>query len=129
MRWDSENAAGLAGLTHAAERGDDWSVEKLLSRPLLSSDAEQHFAVFLTLSRDRPNESISMGMAGGVLLPRPISRETIRKEGRRLGYDGDALDDFVEIITLIDDFHVETAVRKAAADAKAAADRRKSPPR
>jgi hypothetical protein len=97
----------------------------LLSRPVLSSHAAAHYDAFLMLGRDRQNESISMGMAGGMLLPRPISRDTIRKQGRRLGYDGEVLEDFTDIVTAIDDFHVETAVRKAAADAQANAAKRK----
>ena len=86
-----------------AEKGDDMAVDRLLSRPTLSSDAEPYYAAFVLLSRDRATESISMGMAGGLSLPRPVPRDAIRREGERLGYDGDALDDFVEAITLIDD--------------------------
>ena len=74
------------------------------------------------LSRDRPTESISLGMAGGLSLPRPVPRDAMRREAERMGLDGDAFDDFVEIITLIDDRHVEIEVKRAAADAKAAAE-------
>lgn len=113
----------IVGLTHRAENGDDWAVDRLLSRPAIPDDAAPYWAAFLLLSRDRPNQSISMGMGGGLILPRPISRDTIRREGRRLGYSGDALDDFTEILTGIDDKYVEITVRKAAADAKASADK------
>ena len=75
------------------------------------------------MSRDRPLESIIMGMAGGLSLPRPIPREAIRREGERLGYAGDGLKDFVEIVMRIDDHYVEVAVKRAADDAKAAATR------
>ena len=75
------------------------------------------------MSRDRPLESIFMGMAGGLSLPRPIPREAIRREGERLGYAGDGLKDFVEIVMRIDDFHVEVTMKHAADDAKAAAAR------
>jgi len=64
-----------------------------------------------------------MGLAGGLSLPRPIPRDTIRREGEHLGYEGDALEDFVEIVVLIDDFFIELEVKRIAADAKAAADK------
>ncbi len=73
------------------------------------------------LARDRPHYSISMGMGGGVLLPQPVSRETIRREGERQAYTGDDLEDFVEIVVRIDDYFVETEIKRAAADTKAAA--------
>ena len=60
-------------------------------------------------------------MAGGLSLPRPISRETIRREGSRLGYTGDALADFTEIIVQIDDFYVEVAIKAEAQRARVAA--------
>lgn len=78
------------------------------------------------LSRDRPHESLSLGMAGGLTLPRPVPRETIRREGRRLGYRGADLEDFVEIVTLIDDFYVEVEMKRAANDARLAAERARS---
>lgn len=106
-----------------AEKGDEWALQKLLSRPTLLPDAEPYYAAFVLLSRDRQTESISMGLAGGLSLPRPVPRDVIRREGERLGYDGDALDDFVEALTMIDDCHVETEVRRAAAEAKASAER------
>lgn len=77
-----------------------------------------YWAAFIYLSRDRQHESISMGMAGGLSLPRPIPREAIRREGERRGYTGEALDDFVEIVAAIDDRYVESIVRREAADAK-----------
>ncbi len=67
-----------------------------------------------------------MGMAGGLSLPRPVPRETIRQEGRRLGYDGDGLDDFVEAVTLVDDLYVEVETKRAATDARLAAERARS---
>lgn len=108
-----------------AEKGDDSAVDRLLTRPILSSDAELYYAAFVMLSRDRATESISMGMSGGLSLPRPVTRDAIRREGERLGYDGDALEDFLETIILIDDFYVETEVRRATAEAKASAERSK----
>lgn len=106
-----------------AEKRDPWAVDRLLSRPLITSETEPYWFAFLTLARDRPTESISLGMGGGLTLPRPIPRETIRRDGSRLGYEADALDDFVEIIALIDDFHVELEVRRIAATARADAEK------
>jgi hypothetical protein len=105
-----------------AEKGDEWALQKLLSRPTLLPDAEPYYAAFVLLSRDRAIISIGMGAA----LPRPVPRDVIRREGERLGYDGDALDDFVEALTMIDDFHVETEVRRAAAEAKASSERERN---
>ena len=67
-----------------------------------------------------------MGMAGGPSLPRPGPLEAIRREGLRLGYQGEGLEDFVIIVARIDDFHVEVEVRRAADEAKASAARSRS---
>lgn len=109
-----------------AEKGDSSAVDRLMSRPILSSDAEPFYAAFLILSRDRPTESISLGMAGGLSLPRPVPRDAMRREGERLGLDGEALDDFVETVMRMDDCYVETEVKRAAAKAKADAERTRS---
>lgn len=109
-----------------AEKGDESAVNRLLSQPVLDSDAASLYAAFFLLSRDRPTESLSMGLAGGLSLPRPVPRDAIRREGGRLGYDGDALDDFVEAIMRIDDLYVETEVKRAATEAKASVDRARS---
>ncbi len=93
----------------------------LLRRPVLSSDAGPYWAAFLDLSRDRPMESLSLGMAGGTSLPRPVPRETIRREGKRRGFAGDALDDFTEIVVGIDDAFVEVTVKAEAKRLAAAA--------
>ena len=106
-----------------AARGDDWAHERLLSRPELSAEAEPYWQSFAYLSRDRTYLALSLGMAGGLKLPQPIPRETIRKEGNRRGYRGDGLDDFTEIVAAIDDAFVQDDVLKQAAAAKAGADR------
>lgn len=106
-----------------AEKGDESAVNRLLSQPALDQDAATLYAAFLRLSRDRPTESISMGMAGGLSLPRPIPIDAMRREGERIGLDGDAFDDFVEAVMRIDDLFVEIEVKR---EAKAAADRAKS---
>ncbi len=67
-----------------------------------------------------------MGMSGGLSLPRPVPMEAIRREGARLGYEGEGLEDFVTTVARIDDFHVEVEVRRAANEAKAAAARSRS---
>lgn len=90
---------------------------------MLTPDAEPFFAAWLMLSRDRARESISLGMAGGFSIPRPIPRDTITREGERLGHDGEALEDFTDTLIRIDDLFVEVEVTRAAADAKASADR------
>lgn len=98
-------------------------MDRLLSRPTLTSEAVPYWIAFVTLSRDRPHESISMGMGGGLTLPRPVPREIVRKEGRRLSYEGDGLEDLVEIVTRIDDTYVEVETKRAATDARIAAER------
>jgi len=65
-------------------------------------------------------------MGGGLSLPRPVPLEAIRREGARLGHTGEALDDFVAIVSHIDDFYVELEVRRAADEARAAAARSRS---
>ena len=106
-----------------AARGDDWAFRRLLSRPELSAEAEPYWQSFAYLSRDRTYLALSLGMAGGLKLPQPILRESIRKEGNRRGYRGDGLDDFTEIVAAIDDAFVQDDVLKQAAAAKAGADR------
>ena len=64
-----------------------------------------------------------MGMAGGLSLPRPVPREAIRREGERLGYTGESLADFTEIVTCVDDIYVEVTVKREAEQARLAAQR------
>lgn len=66
-------------------------------------------------------ENLNLGMAGGVSLPRPVPRETIRREGERRGFTGEALDDFTEIVVGIDDAFVEVTVKAEAKRLAAAA--------
>jgi len=67
-----------------------------------------------------------MGMSAGLSLPRPVPMDAIRREGSRLGYSGESLEDFVETVARIDDFQVEIEVRRAADEAKASAARSRS---
>lgn len=105
-----------------AEAGDEFAVERLLSRPTLPPEAAPYWSAFVYLSRDRPTESLNLGMAGGLSLPRPVPREAIRREGVRLGHTGEGLDDFTEIVASIDDIYVEVTVKAEAARARAAAE-------
>lgn len=64
-----------------------------------------------------------MGLAGSLRLPRRIKRTVLRAEGEARGYEADGLDDFVTILSAIDnDFCVKTALRESEL-AKAAAAR------
>lgn len=92
----------------------------------MPTEAAPFWSAFLTLARDRPHESISMGMGGGLSLPRPVPMEAIRREGSRLGYTGEGLEDFVSIVARIDDSYVESEVRRIADEAKAASQRSRS---
>ena len=109
-----------------AARGDDWAFKRLLSRPVLTAEAEPYWQSFTYLSRDRTYLALSLGMAGGLKLPQPILRDAMRAEGRRRGYQGDGLADFTEIVAAIDDAFVQDDVLKQAAAAKAGADRTRS---
>lgn len=67
-------------------------------------------------------------MAGVVLL-QTIPRATWREEGIRLGYEDEALEDFITIMLGIDDIFIEASVRQTAADAKKAAEANRHKPR
>lgn len=112
-----------------AAKGDAEFVDKLLSRPSLTNDEARYMAAFVYLNRDRSHDSLSLGMAGGITLPRPVPRAAIREEGVRLGYEGEALEDFVLIVVGIDDTFVEIQTKRAAADAKKAAEAAANKPR
>lgn len=68
-------------------------------------------------------------MAGGLSVPRPVGRDVIRQEGLRLGFEGEALEDFVLIVVGIDDCYVEVTMKREAEQASAAAKRAKQPRR
>lgn len=75
------------------------AVRFFATRPQLSPISERYYAEWLSLSRYRRLVSHSLGMAGGMLLRQTMPRAEIEAEGIRLGYFGDALDDFVELMT------------------------------
>ena len=106
-----------------SSRGDGWALDRLLSRPSLDPDAAEIWQAFQLLARDRAYLPLSMGLAGGLQLPLPVPLAAIRAEGIRLGHVGDALDDFVEAVALIDDHAVAETTKQLAAEAKAAANR------
>lgn len=60
-----------------------------------------------------------MGMAGGLLLPGHIRRADIRAEGRRRGFAGEDLDDFVEIVKALDAHFVQAMRSRIYAEFKA----------
>jgi hypothetical protein len=101
-------------------------MERLLSRPLPSIELEPYWQAFAYLSRDRPREQVSLGLAGGLSLTRPIPATWIRAEGERLGFTGDALEDFEAIVVGIDDAFVEHSIKREAVEAKAAAAKARS---
>ena len=70
-----------------------------------------------------------MGMAGGLSLPRPIGRDVIRAEGERLGFEAEALEDFILIVVGFDDAYVEVTVKREAEQASAAVKRANRPKR
>lgn len=101
----------------------DQAVDRLLSRPNLPSEAEPYWMAFCDLSEDRPKESVGIGMGGSIQLPGNLTKEAIRREGRRLQYAGEALDDFVAIVRGVDRIYVEVHVKRIADETKAAAER------
>ncbi|MFO1080864.1 MAG: hypothetical protein U1E23_09590 [Reyranellaceae bacterium] len=116
-----DTARGLAKL------GDDAGVDFLLTRPRLSHLTQPYYDAWLLLSLDAQQFSHSMGMAGGVLLRQRLPRAALREEGRRLGYTGEALDDFVEIVHRID-IHEWTIAYRRQVDAVVAATKKKPQP-
>lgn len=98
-----------------------------MTRPSLSHDAEEHYAAFLVLASECSMFAQPLGMAGSLLLRQRLTRETVRAEGGRLGYDGDALEDFVEIVRRIDLVDWAAAYKRQA-DELAAASKKRPPP-
>lgn len=109
----------ISGLTSSAENGDAWSVNQLLSRPLLDAETESYYSAWRTLNRDRPKDHIPLGMSGSVTFPVAISIDLIRREGERLDYEGDDLEDFTAIVVLMDDYYVEIETKKRGAETQA----------
>lgn len=85
-----------------AEEGRPEGVDFLLAQPTLSPEAQVYYDAWEDLADDRMQLSHSLGMAGGMLLHQRIGSDVIRRHGRRLGYLGDGLADFVVIVRAID---------------------------
>lgn len=51
-----------------------------------------------------------MGLAGGISVPKLIPRDVLRTEGQRLGFVGDELKDFVDILRIVDRHFVMKAM-------------------
>lgn len=98
-----------------AAKGDAWAVSQLLSRPDLDPEAEPYWQAFLELSEDRKQDFIGAGLGGGIYVPLRHSPKKLRKTGKRLGYEGDALVDFVRILQGIDRHYCETEASRSAA--------------
>ncbi|MGD9895223.1 MAG: hypothetical protein AB7I59_22705 [Geminicoccaceae bacterium] len=69
-----------------------------MSRPYLSPEEQLYHDAWAYLRRDRPYLSHSLGMSGALLLQQKTPRSAIRAEGERLGFEGDDLDEFIEIV-------------------------------
>jgi hypothetical protein len=99
-----------------SKKGDPDAVAFLLSQPDVSGDAEEYWAAYQRLHRDRAEVSISAGMGGGVLLPKRVPLPVVRAEGRRLLFAGDDLEDFVFIVSHADDHFFTLETKRIAAD-------------
>ena len=67
----------------------------------------------------RPRQTIGGGMGPTVMLPLPIPRPDIRADGVNLGYQGESLDDFCEIVEQLDHAIIEATARREAERMKA----------
>ncbi len=74
----------------------------LSSRPTLSHDAQAHHDEWAYLADDRPMFALPQGMGGSLLLFQRIQRSTIKARAKSMGYEHEALLDFVEIVRAID---------------------------
>jgi len=111
----------LAGVLDRATKGDADAVDDLLSQPEISDDAEPYWLAFKRLERSRP-------MVGGmVAFPRPVPPEQIEREGRRLGFEHDDLEEFIEIVMEIDDHAVELAMQRLAKETEQRARKTRRP--
>ena len=97
-------------------------------RPALSPKSERYYADWLSLGRYRPFLSHGLGMAGGMLLRQVLPRETIEAEGARLGYIGDGLDDFVELMTRFGALEFRADLKRQAKEFAAAQKKNTKPP-
>lgn len=66
---------------------------------------------------------MSLGLGGGVTFPDPIPLDLISKEGRRLRYVGDDLEDFIQIIRGLDRAYLNAEHERIASGVRTAADK------
>lgn len=83
-------------------------------------ETKPYYEAWLDLADDRLAFSHALGMAGSMLLHQRIGRDVIRREGKRLGYSGEALETFVWIVRSIDRFDRSENVKRQAKDIDAA---------
>lgn len=82
------------------------------------------------MARDREQRALPLGMSGGVFLPAPITRTSIRRDGKRRGLSGDELEDFALIVVAIDNEWLVRETEKVSLDLKTqAANMRSKQPR
>ena len=87
--------------------GDQGFVDHLASRPIISEEAEEYFVAFQRLSRDRTKTVVGGGMGPAIKEPDPLPLPVIRAEGQRLGFDGEDLEYFIEILAEADGIFLE----------------------
>jgi len=111
----------MAGIVDRATKGDKGAVADLLSQPVLTEEAEPYWLAYQRLLRERP---LSSGMTA---IPLPIPREPIEREGRRLGFDGADLEEFVSVINDVCDHGIELDMKRMAASSKKRAEESRRP--
>ena len=82
--------------------GKDPNIALLLSRPYLSAETQGYHDAWAYLNVDQPLLSHGGSLGGAVLVSQRLSRERIEALGIKRDYEGDDLEDFVEIVLAID---------------------------
>ena len=59
-----------------------------------------------------------------IVFPRPVPTQIIEREGRRLGFEHEDLEDFVEIVAAFDDYDIELTMCRLDQETKARAARK-----
>jgi hypothetical protein len=87
-----------------------------LGQPSLDEEADHYYRLFTQLDRERGKDIYPLGMAGNLSIPRALPRALIESAADRLMFEGDARDDFIDIMVLIDNKCVEIETKKAIAE-------------